>query len=99
MANGSDIFPVQRRTKLPGGYMGKILRVNLTTGSLKDENLPEEPLLRRFIGGQALAEYILLKELPIEAKPYGPESKVIMMTGPLTGTGLTPGGTKVTAVF
>ena len=35
MANPSDIFPVQRRTKLPGGYMGKILRVNLTTGSLK----------------------------------------------------------------
>ena len=99
MANGSDIFPVQRRTNLPGGYMGKILRVNLTTGSLKDENLPEEPLLRKLIGGQALAEYILLKELPLEAKPYGPESKVVMMTGPLTGTGLTPGGTKVTAVF
>ena len=99
MANASDIFPVQRRTRLPGGYMGKILRVNLTTGSLKDENLPEEPLLRKFIGGQALAEYILLRELPLEAKPYGPESKVIMMTGPLTGTGLTPGGTKVTAVF
>ena len=83
MANPSDIFPVQRRTKLPGGYMGKILRVNLTTGSLKDENLPEEPLLRKLIGGQALAEYILLRELPLEAKPYGPESKVIMMTGPL----------------
>ena len=79
--------------------MGKILRVDLTTGSLKDENLPEEPLLRKLIGGQALAEYILLRELPLEAKPYGPESKVIMMTGPLTGTGLTPGGTKVTAVF
>ena len=99
MANPSDIFPVQRQTKLPGGYMGKILRVNLTTGSLKDENLPEEPLLRKLIGGQALAEYILLRELPLEAKPYGPESKVVMMTGPLTGTGLTPGGTKVTAVF
>ena len=74
MANASDIFPVQRRTKLPGGYMGKILRVNLTTGSLKDENSPEEPLLRKLIGGQALAEYILLRELPLEAKPYGPES-------------------------
>jgi aldehyde:ferredoxin oxidoreductase len=99
MANETDLFPVQRRTRLPGGYMGKILRVNLTTGSLKDENLPEEPLLRKFIGGQALAEYILLKELPREAKPYAPESEIIMMTGPLTGTGLTPGGTKVTAVF
>jgi hypothetical protein len=34
MADASDIFPVQRRTKLPGGYMGKILRVNLTTGAM-----------------------------------------------------------------
>ena len=79
--------------------MGRILRVDLTSGSLKDENLPEEPVLRQFIGGQALATYTLLKELPLDAKPFGPESKLVMMTGPVTGTGLTPGGTKVTAVF
>src|SRR4029434_6695696 len=54
MANASDIFPVRRETKHPGAYMGKLLRVNLTTGSLKDEILPEEPLLRKLIGGQAL---------------------------------------------
>src|SRR5206468_489962 len=70
-----------------------------TTGSMKDENLPEEPLLRKLPGGQSLATYILLKELPLDATPYGPENKVVMMTGPLTGTGLTPGGTKVTVVY
>ncbi|HVE16307.1 MAG TPA: aldehyde ferredoxin oxidoreductase N-terminal domain-containing protein [Chthoniobacterales bacterium] len=86
-------------TRLPGGYMGRILRVDLTRGITKDENLPEEPVLRKFIGGQALALYILLKELSREATPYGPENKVVMMTGPITGTGLTPGGTKVTAVY
>ncbi len=79
--------------------MGKILRVDLTSGSMTDENLPEEPVLRKFIGGQALATYILLKEVPLDAKPYGPENKVVMMTGPITGTGFTPGGTKVTAVY
>lgn len=99
MANSADIFPGERKTRLPGGYMGKILRVDLTTGLMKDENLPEEPLLRSFIGGQALALYILLRELPLATDPYAPDSKVVMMTGPLTGTGLTPGGTKVTAVF
>ena len=62
-----SLFPQHRTTPLPGGYMGKILRVNLTSGSIKDENLPEEPVLRRFIGGQALASYILLKELPLDA--------------------------------
>lgn len=99
MTNASELFPQKRLTRLPGGYMGRILRVNLTTGSMKDENLPEEPLLRRFLGGQALATYILLGELPLQAKPYGTESKVVMMTGPITGTGFTPGGTKVTAVY
>ncbi len=79
--------------------MGKILRVDLASGSLREENLPEEPLLKKLIGGQALASYILLKELPLDAKPLGPENRVVIMTGPITGTGLTPGGTKATAVY
>ena len=94
-----SLFPAQRTTPLPGGYMGKILRVDLSTGTLRDENLPEEPILRKFIGGQALASYILLKELPLNATPFGPENIVVMMTGPLTGNGFTPGGTKMTAVY
>jgi aldehyde:ferredoxin oxidoreductase len=93
------LFPSKRTTSLPGGYMGKILRVDLTTGLMRDENLPEEPVLKKFIGGQALASYILLKELPLDAKPFGPENVVVMMTGPLTGNGFTPGGTKMTAVY
>ena len=99
MANEAELFPRQRATRLPGGYMGRILRVDLTTGSMRDENLPEEPVLKKFIGGQALALYILLKELPLNARPLGVENKIVMMTGPITGTGLTPGGTKVTAVY
>jgi aldehyde:ferredoxin oxidoreductase len=79
--------------------MGKILRVDLSSGSIKNENLPEEPVLRRLIGGQALASYLLLKELPLDARPLGPENRVVIMTGPITGTGLTPGGTKATAVY
>jgi aldehyde:ferredoxin oxidoreductase len=93
-----SLFPTHRTT-LPGGYMGKILRVDLTTGTLRDENLPEAPILKKFIGGQALALYILLNELPLDAKPFGPENIVVIMTGPLTGNGFTPGGTKMTAVY
>lgn len=99
MSMDIELFPKQRKTKLPGGYMGRILRVDLSTGAMKDENLPEEPVLRKLLGGQALATYILLKELPHDATSYGPDNKVVMMTGPITGTGFTPGGTKVTAVF
>jgi len=99
MLLNSELFPRERKTALPGGYMGKMLRVDLSSGSMKDENLPEEPVLRKLLGGQALALYMLLHELPLDAKPLGPESKVVLMTGPITGTGLTPGGTKVTAIF
>lgn len=30
--------------RMPGGYMGKILRVNLTKGKIKEERLPEDVL-------------------------------------------------------
>ena len=95
----ATLFPPSRKTSLPGGYMGRLLRVDLTTGSLSDEHLPESDLLENLIGGQALACYILLKELPLDATPFGPENRVVIMTGPITGTGLTPGGTKATAVY
>ncbi len=95
----SDLFPRTRSTPLPGGYMGKILRADLTSGELSDENLPENDVLKKFIGGQALATYILLKETPVDAKPFDPESRVVLMTGPITGNGFTPGGTKMTAVY
>lgn len=52
-----DFFPPSR-SRPPGGYMGKILRVDLTSGSIKDENLPEESWLRKLIGGQALTSRI-----------------------------------------
>jgi hypothetical protein len=55
MANATsdytNFFPAQRKTRLPGGYMGKILRVDMTTGKLTDLNLPEEPMLRKYWGG------------------------------------------------
>jgi aldehyde:ferredoxin oxidoreductase len=95
----SELFPRTRTTPLPGGYMGKILRADLTSGDLRDENLPENDVLKKFIGGQALATYILLKEVPVGAKPFDPENRVVIMTGPLTGNGFTPGGTKMTAVY
>jgi aldehyde:ferredoxin oxidoreductase len=98
-SSSDGIFPQARKTGLPGGYMGKVLRVDLGSGSIKEENLPEERELKKFPGGQALASYILLKELPLEARPFGPENRVVIMTGPITGTGHTPGGTKATAVY
>ena len=36
--------------------MGKILRVDLSTGKSIDLNLPEEPFLRKYWGGQLFAD-------------------------------------------
>jgi aldehyde:ferredoxin oxidoreductase len=93
------LCPTTRTTPLPGGYMGKLLHVDLTSGRCQDLGLPEEPLLRQLWGGQALATYLLLHLLPLDAQPYGPENVIVMLTGPIAGTGLTPGGTKMTAVY
>ena len=98
-ASRDDLFPKVRRTPLPGGYMGKLLRIDLTAGTCTPVELPEEPILRKFWGGQALGTYILLNELAPDVDAYSPESVITMMTGPVTGTGLTPGGTKMTAVY
>ena len=55
----ADLYPTTRKTRLPGGYMGKLLRVDLTTGRMEAVNMPEEPILRQFWGGQALGSYIV----------------------------------------
>src|ERR1044071_3965125 len=95
----TNFFPIVRSSRLPGGYMGKILRVDLGTGNFTDLNLPEEPLLRKYWGGQLFAEYVLLNELPQGIDPYDPQNVIVAMTGPITGTGFTPGGTKICFVY
>jgi aldehyde:ferredoxin oxidoreductase len=66
------------------GYMGKILRVNLTDQSIKTENLNSK-LADEYIGGQGLGTKILYDELDPNVKGLDPENKLIYMTGPLTG--------------
>ena len=55
-ADYTNFFPKVRKSRLPGGYMGKVLRVDMSSGKLSDLNLPEEPLLRKYWGGQLFAE-------------------------------------------
>lgn len=75
-----------------GGYMGKILRVDLTKSSTTDEMLDQD-ILRKYLGGFGLAVKIMHDEVPPDVKPYDAENRVIFMTGPLTGTD-TPGASR-----
>ncbi len=66
------------------GYLGKILRIDLTNKKIKEENLNKKDV-DNFIGGQGLATKILYDEISPEVKGLDPENKLIFMTGSLTG--------------
>src|SRR5512143_2906424 len=69
---------------MPNGYWGKILRVNLTDGTIKTEEYGDD-WYRAYYGGRGFIAYFLLKEVPVGADPLGPENKLIFAMGPLTG--------------
>jgi aldehyde:ferredoxin oxidoreductase len=74
-----------------GGWRGEILRVNLTKGTFKKEKL-DPKLARAYIGGRGLGTKILYDEVDPKVDPLSPKNKLIMATGPLTGTNASTGG-------
>ena len=75
---------------MAGGYMGKILFVDLSKGELKDEAL-DEKLCREFIGGYGIGARIIYSRQKAGVDPLGPENFLGLVTGPLTGTPATMG--------
>ena len=69
---------------MPYGYHGKILHVNLTTGTVEVEE-PDETFYRKYMGGSGMGAYYLLKHTPPGADPLGPENTLSLMTGVVTG--------------
>jgi len=67
------------------GFMGKILRVDLSRGIVAPEKMPEQ-WRRLYLGGAGIASKYLFDEVPPDTDPLGPDNKLIFMTGPLTGT-------------
>ena len=66
------------------GWIGKILRVNLTREKISEVDTMK--YARKFIGGRGIAAAIAWEELKPEIDAFDPENKLIIMTGPLTGT-------------
>ncbi|AEC52458.1 tungsten-containing aldehyde ferredoxin oxidoreductase [Pyrococcus sp. NA2] len=73
------------------GYWGKILRVNLTDGTIKEETFNED-FAKKWLGTRGFGVYYLLKEMDPTVDPFSPENKLIFATGPLTGTSAPTGG-------
>ncbi len=68
------------------GYMGVILRINLTSGAITREPL-DMTLAEKVIGGRGLASYLLCHEIDPAIAPLSPDNPLIFATGPLTGSG------------
>ncbi len=75
------------------GFMGKILRVDLTAKSVITEEV-DEKIARKYLGGKGYGVYLLyqyIKEYAMrgisvkDMDPLGPENPLIFMTGPGTG--------------
>ncbi len=67
-----------------GGWTGKILRVNLTSGKISTEKTSK---YHDFIGGMGIGYKIMFDEVPVGTKAFDPENKIIFGVGPLTGSG------------
>lgn len=73
------------------GWQRKVLRVNLTAGSCTHEALNME-WAQQFLGSRGLATRYLMAEIDPKVDPLAPENKLIIATGPLTGTTASTGG-------
>ncbi len=69
----------------------KVLRVNLTEGTCTAEPLNME-WANDYLGQRGLASKYLSSEVDPKCDPLSPENKMIMATGPLTGTMASTGG-------
>lgn len=78
------------------GYKGKILVVDLTSGKVWEEQLPER-LYRDFIGGVGLGVRLLYERQPARANALGESNNLAFMPGLLSGT-VVPGSSRLTVV-
>ncbi|MBS7606919.1 aldehyde ferredoxin oxidoreductase family protein [Candidatus Bathyarchaeota archaeon] len=75
-----------------GGYAGRILRINLSEMSFSIERL-DLSLAKSLIGCLGVASKIMLEEVDHSVEPLSPRNKLILATGPLTGS-TAPAGNK-----
>ena len=73
------------------GWNRKVLRVNLTAGTCTEEALNMQ-WADEYLGSRGLATKYLVSEIDPKVDPLSPDNKMIMATGPLTGTMASTGG-------
>jgi len=74
-----------KEKKMNLGYMGKILRVDLTN-RLWDIDEIDLEIRKKYMGGRGLGIWLLSKEIDPKVDPFHENNALIFMTGPYTGT-------------
>lgn len=70
---------------MAGGWIGRVLRIDLSSGSTSVEDLREDWAID-FIGARGLGVRYLWNEVDPKTDPFAPENRLYLATGPLTGT-------------
>lgn len=73
------------------GWTGKLLRVNLTDGTIKREPLNYNDA-KLYLGARGLGTKMFMDEVDPKIEPFSSDNKIIFLTGPLTGTVATSAG-------
>jgi aldehyde:ferredoxin oxidoreductase len=70
---------------MPNGYLGKILWINLSEETFKEEELTEE-VYRQYLGGYGLATKLIYQNMPAKLDALSADSILGFFPGLLTGT-------------
>jgi aldehyde:ferredoxin oxidoreductase len=73
---------MSEKSQQGGNFLMRVLRVNVQTGEIRYEGVPEN---WKHFGGRALAARILLDEVPPTCDPLGPYNKLVWAPGLLVG--------------
>ena len=81
-----------------GGWAGKVLRIDLSTGGISTEDTIEK--YKDYLGGTGIGYKVIWDEVPTGTKPFDPANKIVFGVGPLAGTGAPCNGrTAVTTLW
>jgi len=68
-----------------GTNRGKILDIDLSTGTIKTTKIKED-VFRKFIGGAGLAAKLFFDRVPLNTDPLSSKNILFLIAGPLSGT-------------
>jgi len=81
---------------LKGGYWGKILRVNLSTGKIT-KTIFDEGFAEKYLGGVGFAIKLISDIVTRNVNPLGPRNVLVFATGPYQATAIASAGRWIAA--